>query len=334
MQQVAHIPKWLSQTPAMSLAEVRKASNSQLNQAFIIFWALYTLAHIIFISFVRHHSHFTYEKTEVQWSNLSMIRKFIRSGIGIMNLDISGKGDPCLGMPPQNFLSSPQVPGTNEILQRCLGKMPWAWIENHMGCGPYFFSSKCSLIIYPAWESMRSWGASGLALGGSRRMTQMHVLISESFLLTSLVVLHWALMRLGHQNSCLGWLLAHPPANAQAQGYWGSTVGTWPQITCEPLHHFLPVCFNRGAASRVQTLWTAGELRAGTAPSCPLVAPETVAPQCQWAFWSLPLCDSDWYDDNDLSWVSVHLRHIRNGCSLCKCDCSFCPALGTHISPA
>lgn len=66
MQQVVYIPKWLSQTPAMSLVEVRKASNSQLNQAFIIFWALYTLAHIIFISFVRHHSHFTYEKTEAQ----------------------------------------------------------------------------------------------------------------------------------------------------------------------------------------------------------------------------------------------------------------------------
>lgn len=51
MQDFIYIPKQLSPTPAVSLAKVRIANNSQLYQAFSICWVLYKLAHIIFSPF-------------------------------------------------------------------------------------------------------------------------------------------------------------------------------------------------------------------------------------------------------------------------------------------
>lgn len=177
---------------------------------------------------------FTYEKTEVQLSNLSKITEFVR--IGTMNLGRSGKGGPllealCFGMPTSkcfNFLSGDWDQLGPAVLsgQNALG------LDGELhGSWTYFFSSKCSPTLFPASGSTGSWGAAKLTLMGNKKLAQKWVPgqgLDKWITPTGFCWISWDWATRMEDSG--GSYPTHRPYPRLRDT--GSTANTWPWATC------------------------------------------------------------------------------------------------------
>lgn len=143
------------------------------------------------------------------------------------------------------MLTSSQVCATNWVLHCCLGKMPWAWVENQMDTEP-ISSFLSALQLSPLhWDQLdledlrnwhlwvkRDWPKCGFQDSGWT---------SEPLLL--------AFLR-SHETRPQEWqtwvILTPLPGHVPGSGLIGSTADNWSWATFESLHHRLPVYYNHG----------------------------------------------------------------------------------------
>lgn len=224
--------------------------------------------------------------------------------------------------------------------------MPWAQIETTWAVNPISSLPKILQVSILHLRSTKFWGTSELTLIQENGPD----VGSRTGLWSKSEFLSWNLVRIGHQNGWLRWLLFHPQ-DKSALSITESALPTFGvSHPCEPWHPCLPVF-----PSRCHLLFTAPEdgggsgpvpcvhpplsLRA-TTPPLPRFAPctqhspgalETVAPQSWWPFSPLFSLNSDWNGDSVSSTASV-LIYVRKGMDVSRSNGNILFALPWGLS--